>query len=275
MDTRLTVAGGGGVLPGQPPVEDISKKKQEPVNEKAERAAQPILNTGSPEDIKGKDLSDISAVSINKAAAAEQVGAAAATEAERPPATIIPFGTLLGVSDGVKAYSNGTAARISKEPSEDAIGRYSGMKWQCVEYGRRYMQDVENFTFGDVYGAHNIWDLEETTNLKDNSVHSFLSLKNGHSKELPVQGSLLIYPLQEDCPYGHVAAIVSVDFDEKSGKGHVRIGEQNWANASWEGRDYSRELQLTKDKRGNYSIIDDSEHPILGWKTIGDVIPPE
>ena len=222
-------------------------------------------------DTTAKRLSEIS---VNTPNVHKSVGIQT-EEIEHNHHTIIPFGTLLGNSNGVIARSNGTTARISNQPNEDKNGVYCGMKWQCVEYGRRYLHEVKGFTFEGVHGAHNIWDLDTLTELKTSVTHEFLSNKNGRSKDKPLEGALLIYPMQDDCPFGHVAAIVDVKFDETTGKGYVRIGEQNWANTSWEGNDYSRELELKRDEKGRYTIIDDSGHPILGWKAIGEVITEE
>jgi glutathionylspermidine amidase/synthetase len=48
-----------------------------------------------------------------------------------------PFGTYLGSFNGVVSYSNGSTSNVSNQ-SNYVNGTYIGMKWQCVEYVRRY-----------------------------------------------------------------------------------------------------------------------------------------
>lgn len=186
----------------------------------------------------------------------------------------IPYGDLLGACREIEAYSNGDPDRISLEWNVDSKGRVCGIKWQCVEYVRRYLHEVEGSTFHDVDSAHNIWDLDVLTNFETGAMHEFFSIKNGAAKEPPTESSLLIYPIQPNCPYGHVAVITHVKFDEKSGRGHVQVSEQNWTNSSWKGYDYSRLLELLRDDQGCYTIIDDNQYSILGWKTLGKMTLP-
>lgn len=110
-----------------------------------------------------------------------------------------PFGTPLGMHGGVVGYSNcasetcisdlyHTVSHFTNETGMEGEvgehakktpheGRRSGMKWQCVEYARRYWMlhgcaaptihylDAPHqycaATFGDVDGAEDIWSLEE------------------------------------------------------------------------------------------------------------------
>lgn len=48
-----------------------------------------------------------------------------------------PFGTYLGEFNDVWVFSNGSDNYYSGEPN-DIDGTYTGIKWQCVEYVRRY-----------------------------------------------------------------------------------------------------------------------------------------
>jgi len=48
-----------------------------------------------------------------------------------------------------------------KEDTGYARDVFTGVRWQCVEYGRRYLVVTQGATFGDVHGAINIFDLKE------------------------------------------------------------------------------------------------------------------
>lgn len=54
-----------------------------------------------------------------------------------------PFGTRLGAVtiDGVEidVFSNGECTHVSGEKSFDAAGNYMGIRYQCVEFVRRYL----------------------------------------------------------------------------------------------------------------------------------------
>ncbi|MEI6789921.1 MAG: CHAP domain-containing protein [Myxococcaceae bacterium] len=187
-----------------------------------------------------------------------------------PPLIHIPlvgaakgYGTLLGSANGVEAYSNQDPSHVSKEPSYTKDNVYSGMKWQCVEYSRRYMQQKSGFTFSDVYGAHNIWHLEHAAKVSDGTEVAFNSIANGKSTVPPKVGNLIIYPISEDTPYGHVAVITNVEGTK------AFVAEQNWDNSEWPGdKSYSRVLNLTTNSAGKHVLTDESGLQVLGWKAL-------
>lgn len=177
---------------------------------------------------------------------------------------VTPYGQELGESHGVKGFSNCNSQTTSYEVimnEEHEIP--SGMSWQCVEYARRYYQLKLGLTFKDVWGAHNIWDLREVEVLKSARALPFISYPNGLSTSYPLEGSLVIYPISEECPYGHVAVIVKIEVD----RGQVYIAEQNWHNNVWpQDKSFSRILLLQKDVHDYYHLVDQDGFEILGWK---------
>jgi hypothetical protein len=66
--------------------------------------------------------------------AASTLTSGSGVQAAAAPAT---YGTYLGEYDSVQSYSNGNAGYVSNE-SNYINGTYIGMKWQCVEFVRRY-----------------------------------------------------------------------------------------------------------------------------------------
>ena len=180
---------------------------------------------------------------------------------------VTPFGTLLGENDGVIGYSNGNSDHISNETS--TIGSrsyqiYSGMKWQCVEYARRWIISRRLLTFGSVDCASDIWHLNSVSSIKANDFNKALPLNrvpNGSTCR-PKIGNLLIYKRTEvEAPYGHIAIITMVEENQ------VLVSEQNWSNDYWPG-DYARKVPLRVDD-GVYTLTDEDDMPILGWMVYG------
>lgn len=156
-------------------------------------------------------------------------------------------------------------------------GLYYGVKYQCVEFARRWLIHVHGITFSDVGMAYEIFDLPYAVRIQDGSQIPWTNIRNGSSPR-PVPGSVLIW--EEGGEFrdtGHVAIVTEVSDH------WVRVAEQNVNDTFWpEGRDYARELKVDYEPQtGNYYI---HEHlwlhggKILGWKNlpedfISDPIP--
>lgn len=234
------------------------------------------------------------------------------------------FGTVLGVHEGVVAYSNCCSEHcISEVVHENTVKRERsatlssstkkknssalpfphsfGMKWQCVEYARRYsilrggvvkgkygaassssssLSERSTtpasfvWSFGEVDGAVDIWSLETALCYLTNRVVPLQKISNGNGSEPPQVGDLIIYSTADDFPFGHVAVVVGVHYDDdlslsssytvaneqkqkgkkvntKKGKkekkkkiGDVFVAEQNWDNQKWQTGNYSRVMAL-------------------------------
>ena len=119
--------------------------------------------------------------------------------------------------NGVHAYSNG----LEKDKLECKLdelnynnGYFTGIKWQCVEYARRYVQTIFGVTFSQVDSAYEIPNaiftrLEDNKIIKPsiNNINCFFKKKSLDS----LTNSLIIWPkdYKLDAPHGHVAIIVS------------------------------------------------------------------
>lgn len=69
-----------------------------------------------------------------------------------------PYGEKLGMTIGeVVAYSNCNAQCLVREPYYQN-GTYTGIKWQCVEFARRWLLTHQGVVYGDVDIAADIWD---------------------------------------------------------------------------------------------------------------------
>lgn len=152
------------------------------------------------------------------------------------------FNTYLGQFNTVGAYSNGFDYTYLSGVSNFVNGYYTGVKWQCVEYIRRYYYTVFNTQFasgsagdaGTWYGAAGALGLSQ--------------YPNGNTTTAPQVGDIL-------CSTTHVAIIKRVTSNR------VYTAQQNVANDS---TDLDRALTLTKAADGKYTI---SGGPgvIQGW----------
>jgi glutathionylspermidine amidase/synthetase len=167
-----------------------------------------------------------------------------------------PYGDVLGKSPrGVAAYSNCQSACVIFEPNK-WNGTYTGIKWQCVEYARRWLLVNTGAVYGDVDIAADIWDrIDYLTDVKTGSQIPLESRVNG-STQPPEVGDLLVYA-KAFHGTGHVAVVTGIDIDN----GLVEVSEQNFNNESWPG-DYARNIVLIKNHE-DYWLLDAY---LLGWK---------
>merc|ERR1711907_383368 len=192
--------------------------------------------------------------------------------APRSPPLDEPFGAVLGLAPGgVPAYScdydTWHIPREQREWRNYHEGIFTGAKWQCVEFARRWLLLNKGYTFSDVPMAYHIMGLRHVTVQYGTSKGQELPLwpcRNGGTIK-PEVGSMLIWDSSYD-QTGHVAIVTEV------ASNYVRVAEQNFEDWKWEaGTDYARELPATLDGEGGYTVHD--EFKILGWMIQSDADP--
>ena len=169
---------------------------------------------------------------------------------------VSPYSKILGTSKrGVEAYSNCNPSCVIYEPNYWE-GTYTGIKWQCVEYARRWLLFNRGVVYGDVDIAADIWNnIDHLTEVATNKIIPLESYLNG-SRKPPQVGDLLVYA-KAFHNTGHVAVVIEVDIKG----GVINVGEQNYNNDPWPGG-FSRKIELIK-KGDNYWLLDAY---LLGWK---------
>lgn len=167
---------------------------------------------------------------------------------------VTPYGGVLGkTADGIPAYSNCQSQCVVFDPNR-LDGTYTGIKWQCVEYTRRWLVQNRGMTFGDVDVAADMWALNSLKRLSDEGAVPLKSYENG-AKQGPQRGDLLVYG-REYLGTGHAAIVLFVDRK----KGKIYVAEQNYKNQKWPGS-YARTIQYIR-KDGRYWLLDAY---LLGW----------
>jgi len=169
-----------------------------------------------------------------------------------------PHGEVLGRSPrGVVAFSNCNSECVLPE-GNTIDGTSTGLKWQCVEYARRWLLLNRGAVFSDVNIAADIWtEIDQLTRVSDKAAVPLVAHLNG-SRQPPMVGDLLIYA-KAFYDTGHVAVVLDVDPTRKL----IMVGEQNFDNQSWDGRHARRIGYIEKDER--VWVLDPY---IIGWKQI-------
>jgi hypothetical protein len=123
------------------------------------------------------------------------------------------YGDIIGSFNGVQSYSN-SDNKINTANYYNNI--YTGIKWECVEYVRRYLIINNNITFSNVDSAF------EIPNAQFMTLHGEIIIPKKNNNL--VIGSIIIFlkDYEVDSPDGHVAIISSI---LTSG---ITIAEQNY-----------------------------------------------
>ncbi|MEZ5571095.1 MAG: bifunctional glutathionylspermidine amidase/synthase [Halioglobus sp.] len=178
------------------------------------------------------------------------------------------FGELLGIDPGgVPAYSSDyDSVDPLQMPDRHSFrnyvdGIYTGYKWQCVEFARRWLLQCKGYVFDDIAMAYDIFRLKYVRVLADQRLLPLHAFENG-SRRHPEPGCMLIW--NEGGEYhltGHVAIVTEVFADR------VRVAEQNVEHQEWvSGCDYARELPASIGEDGSYWIQCSFHNAsILGW----------
>ena len=202
-------------------------------------------------------------------------------EGEQPDASCAPFGTVLGIAfGGIPAYSSNYDNILDPTAYPDRTyfrntngDLFYGMKYQCVEFARRWLIHVMGITFTALNFAYEIFDLQHAIAVKDASPVLWTNIPNG-SVSRPCRGDVLIWAEGGEFELtGHVAIVVDVS-DE-----WVRIAEQNVEDVVWPtGRDWARELSVTVDAvTGGFTVLDTfgAGGTIRGWMRLDEGYSPK
>ncbi|MEJ2345586.1 MAG: CHAP domain-containing protein [Gammaproteobacteria bacterium] len=168
---------------------------------------------------------------------------------------VTPFGAVLGVVDGLPAYSNCSAQCVDPEPVK-TNGVYTGIKWQCVEFARRWLLRHDGAVFGDVDVAADIWNkIDHLERVDDKGSIALQNHPNGSARP-PSAGDLLIYA-RAYLGTGHVAVVTAVNLPAHE----IEVAEQNYLNNKYPGG-YARRITLI-ERNHRYWVLDPY---VLGWK---------
>jgi surface antigen len=150
--------------------------------------------------------------------------------------------------DHVIVYYNGEVGHVlERNVAED--GYNIGLKYQCVEFVKRYYYEHYKHKMPDSYGnAKDFFDAA----VKDGSINKKRNLRqfSNPGKFSPEVGDLIVFDGHSGNPYGHVAIVSEVKEDE------IQIIQQN----PGPGADSRVWLDLT---------VDGDQFKVDSWRTLG------
>lgn len=156
----------------------------------------------------------------------------------------------MDMHNGVPVFFNGKIGDThGRHLTSD--GYNLGLKWQCVEYVKRYYFQVYNHKMPYSYGhAKDLFD-NSLNDVAFNEKRGLLQFRNVRY-EKPKEGDMLIYDGTSYNPYGHVGIISRVTDTE------IELMQQNYGKKS-------RDTLALKTFNGIYTVAD---YDILGWLRI-------
>ena len=120
-------------------------------------------------------------------------------------------GTVVDSLNSVYVYYNGGANQTS---GRNVVAGYNiGMKYQCVEFVKRYYYEYYHHKMPDSYGHAKSFFDKKLSNGEMNVSRGLIQYKNGEGI-LPQIGDIVVFDGYLFNPYGHVAIISAVGTNE-------------------------------------------------------------
>ena len=160
------------------------------------------------------------------------------------------IGEVVDEFNGVKVYYNGSVSHVSTR-NVSADGYNIGLKYQCVEFVKRYYYEYFKHKMPNSYGHAKDFYNSKFKDGQLNTERNLIQYKNG-GKGIPQMHDLIVWKGNEWNPYGHVAIVV-----KNNGNKSIEIIQQN------PGPNAPSRITLNLIYSGSGYTIDDDE--ILGW----------
>ncbi len=158
------------------------------------------------------------------------------------------IGEVIDSHNGVAIYYNGDRFTNVSGRNVTADGYNLGLKYQCVEFVKRYYYEVFDHKMPNSYGhAKDLFD-DSLGDVGYNRERALTQFRNVRSYP-PKANDILIYGAYPGNPFGHVAIISKVEND------YIEIVQQNIGSTT------RKKIKLVKFM-DYYTIAD---HNILGW----------
>lgn len=157
------------------------------------------------------------------------------------------IGVILDAYNDIPVYYNGDISNvIGRNLTID--GYNLGLKYQCVEYVKRYYYHVYNHKMTNSYGHAKDFFEPSLPDKMFNIKRGLYQFRNG-SEYRPMPGDILVFDASSVNPFGHIGIVTY-------SKGHtVEIIQQNV------GEQTRSKFQITKEGY-NYYVLDSL---VLGW----------
>ncbi|KAG5502980.1 hypothetical protein JKF63_04753 [Porcisia hertigi] len=198
------------------------------------------------------------------------------TQSRHRGTDLVPFDEVIGVTpDGVPVMSNGNELYFSNLesviPAYHALCSFDrqtlatelfkklGVKWQCVEFARRYLAARKAVWMASLATAEELWEEEKPfVHLQEGTPVEFTRISNGSQGPAPAVSDIIVWGHSKETPFGHIAIVIEASEEA------LRVAEQNQGFERWqEDRLFSREIRLRRSRAGTVELAD--KKPVLGW----------
>jgi hypothetical protein len=159
-------------------------------------------------------------------------------------------GTVLDVYNGVPIYYNGYFKNTNGR-SITKDGYNLGLKWQCIEFVKRYYYERYDHKMPYSYGHAKSFFNKELPDEALNADRNMIQFKNTR-RHKPKVDDLVIYGPSKSNPFGHIGIIAEIS-DNK-----IILVQQNMGTKT-------RQELILAEYEGIYTIADFN---ILGWLRI-------
>lgn len=154
--------------------------------------------------------------------------------------------------NGVEVYYNGRDFKNVSGRNVTSDGYNLGLKYQCVEFVKRYYYEVYHHKMPNSYGhAREFFDKSLGDGMKYNEGRGLMQIKNT-GYHAPQIGDILVYGARSDNPFGHIGIIIDVQAD------HIILMQQNYGTKT------RQKIKLV-EYGGIYTVAD---YDVLGWLRI-------
>jgi surface antigen len=156
---------------------------------------------------------------------------------------------ILDKLNGIPVYYNPEVFKNTGRHLSDS-GYNFGLKWQCVEFVKRYYYQRFNHKMPDTYGhAKDFFDKEIKQGW--NPHRGLMQSVNGGRVQIK-KDAILIFDGNSNNPYGHIGIVSKVDNDS------IEVTQQNWGTTT--------RMSLPLMVRDHSFYVDYPD--VLGWLTI-------
>jgi len=157
----------------------------------------------------------------------------------------ILFGKIIGNNRRCIAYNNEKNGSEKYDDIENYIIidkeiYFTGIRWECVEYVRRWLIINKSITFDNINNAENMYNNIVFKDLKGvKKEHIKINKDEIEINKLNI-GDLLIFSTKLYHITGHVSIIVDIDIINEI----IYIAEQNNKTNKWENNGYSYKIDI-------------------------------
>ena len=153
---------------------------------------------------------------------------------------------------GVAVFYNGSVSNVhGRHTSTD--GYNLGLKYQCVEFVKRFFYEVYDHKMPNTYGHARDFFRPELKDGDLNRDRGMWQFENG-SRTKPKKDDMLVFGKSPNNPFGHIAIITKITKD------HIEIIQQNPGIGN-----PTRMKYPLYHKKGRYTL---GEQYVLGWLRI-------